>query len=246
MKTCVYIALGSLAGALAGCGATPQNSATGSNVVDVIASANTTTPPASANTPERAEPSRAPITVGQQTLVAPTDFQMAVLFYQVVGLAPPFDQWARNDNRVRSSNEFDRAAMASRVQEELLLTAQSVAGVGFVEINTRSNFGEYDMAAQGFRLAAIDPERSWSWGHESNAYKLTMENGNEAQLWKIPADQARALVEGGGGRNTDLKLRIKIVGALPDGRGGGTLQGKVVGYKVLNREAREIGDMSFN
>lgn len=225
---------------LAGCGGGAGDNQAGA--VDdpangVVASRNTSTPPPPVQ--------RAPIRVGDQTLVAPTDFQMAVAFYQVVGLEPPFDAWARSDARVRNANEFDRPQIASRVQEELLLAARSVAGIGFVEINTSSNFGEYDMAAQGFRLAAIDSDRFWTWDHEGNRYKLTMENGNAAQLWKIPQEEARALVEGRSYRNVDLKLRIKIVGALPEGSGGGTLQGQIVGYEVLNDDGRKLGDMSF-
>jgi hypothetical protein len=190
------------------------------------------------------QPERAAIHVGDKTLNAPSDFQMAVAFYQIIGLEPPFDAWARSDPRAASANEFDRPAVAARVQEELLLAARSVAGVGFVELNTSSNFGEYDMASQGFRLEAIDSDRFWTWDYKGGRYKLTMDNGNEAQLWKIPADEARSLVESMSYRNVDLKLRIKIVGAMPEGSGG-TLQGQIVGYQVLNDDGRKVGEMSF-
>lgn len=190
-------------------------------------------------------PTKAQIYTGSDTLTNPSDFQMAVLFYKVIGLEPPFDEWARSDQRVRNANEFDRGEISTRVQEELLLASRSVADIGYVEINTNSNFGEYDMTSQGFRLSAIDADRFWTWRFLNGRYKLTMDNGNIADLWKIPPEEARALVESMRRRKVDLKLRIKIVGAIPDTSGGGTLQGQIVDYDVLNDDGRKLGSMSF-
>lgn len=185
-----------------------------------------------------------PITVGEGVLSSPNDFQMAVAFYEVIGLEPPLDQWAKEDPRARSANEFDRQSVASRVQQELLLSARSVAGVGYVELNTSSRFGEYDMAAQGFRLDALDSSRFYTWNYGGGQYKLTMENGNGASLWKIGQDDARSIVESMSYRQVDLKLRIKIVGAMPEGQGG-TLKGKIVAYEVFDSNERKLGGMVF-
>lgn len=203
-------------------------------------------PSAEANTasqPTSAAPQR--INVGDRTLSAPTDFQMAVAFYQIVGLEPPFNDWARADPRARQANEFQRAAVATRIQEELLLAARAVTGVGFVELNAGSNFGEYDMAAQGFRLTELDNDRYYSWNYGGNQYRLTMENGNEAQLWRIPQADAQRLVENSISRRANLKLRFRITGALPESNGGGTLQGRVVGYEVFDQNGNKVGEMTF-
>lgn len=193
--------------------------------------------------PEAPPPQR--INVGDRTLSMPSDFQVAVAFYNIIGLSPPFNEWARADPRSRSANEFQRAEVAGRIQQELLLAAQASQGVGFFEINTNSSFGEYDMAAQGFRLAALESSRYYSWNYDNRNYKLTMENGDAAQLWRIPQDRARAFVESGGSRNVNLKLRIRVVGAIPESNGGGTLQGRVVSYEVFDGAGNKIGEMAL-
>lgn len=185
------------------------------------------------------------LNVGDRTLSAPSDFQVAVAFYNILGLDPPFNDWARADPRSRSANEFERAEIAGRIQQELLLAAQGATGIGFIELNTNSNFGEYDMSAQGFRLAELDSSRFYSWNYNGKTYRLTMENGNAAQLWRIPQAEARTLVENGGSRRVDLKLRFRIVGAIPESNGGGTLQGRIVGYQVLDQSGRRVGEMTF-
>lgn len=187
----------------------------------------------------------APINVGERTLSSPSDYQMAVLFYQVVGLEPPFRDWANADRRVRNVNEFDREDVMARVQQELVLAAQAVSGIGFVEISTRSDFGEYDMTAQGFRLETFDPDRFWRWDYQNNRYKLTMENASQAELWQMPREEARSLIEGMRYRRVDLKILIKIVGAVPEPNGGGTLAGQIVKYEVFNDNGVKLGEMSY-
>ena len=112
--------------------------------------------PPSAEVRETPPPSPQNLHLGDRTLGAPSDFLIAVAFYNIVGLEPPFDAWARDDPRARQANEFERAEIAGRIQQELLLAAQGATGIGYIEINTNSNFGEYDMAAQGFRLQELD------------------------------------------------------------------------------------------
>ena len=195
--------------------------------------------------PVETGPASVKINVGRGTLVSPSDFQVAVLFYNVIGLEPPFRNWASSDNRVRRANEFDRPDALARAQEELLLASQAVGDIGFIQINTDSNFGEYDMTSQGFRLQEIDGDRFWRWNYEGNTYTLTMENGNEASLWKIPPDQARNIVETLRRRNVDLQIRFQIVGAVPQPSGGGKLLGKIVSYEVLGKESTKLGSMEF-
>ncbi len=207
---------------------------------------------AQGDTPGIGQPPGAPvapqpqrINVGDRTLSMPSDFQVAVAFYNIIGLSPPFNEWARADPRSRSANEFQRAEVAGRIQQELLLAAQASQGVGFFEINTDSIFGEYDMAAQGFRLAALESSRYYSWNYDGRTYKLTMENGDAAQLWRVPQDRAQAIVESGGSRNVNLKLRIRVVGAIPESNGGGTLQGRIVSYEVFDGAGNKVGEMAF-
>lgn len=187
----------------------------------------------------------APINVGDRTISSPSDYQMAVLFYQVVGLEPPFKDWANADRRVRNVNEFDREEVMARVQQELVLAAQAVSGIGFVEISTRSDFGEYDMTAQGFRLETFDPDRFWRWDYQGNRYKLTMENASQTELWQMPREEARSLIEGLRRRSVDLKILIKIVGAVPEPNGGGTLAGQIIKYEVFNDNGVKLGEMSY-
>jgi hypothetical protein len=202
--------------------------------------------PGSENEKEEVKTQSVKINVGAGVLTSPTDFQMAVAFFNVVGLEPPFDQWAGQDRRVRAANEFDRAGMIARVQEELTLAASAVTDVGYVVLNASSDFGEYDMNAQGFRLEALDSSRFYTWNYLGNQYKLTMENGNEAQLWKIAPEEAKALVQGGNYRNVNLAIKFKIVGALPEGQNG-TLKAKIASYDVLDRGdgGRKLGSMAF-
>jgi hypothetical protein len=72
-----------------------------------------------------------------------------------------------------------------------------------------------------------------------------LENAGEANLWKIGTDDARRIVESMSNRRVTLKMKVQIIGALPEGSGG-TMQGKIVQYEVLNREGVKIGAMAFN
>ncbi len=200
--------------------------------------------------PEEQVPPPAPtikLNLGEGALTSPSDFQVAVAFYQIIGLEPPFREWASSDNRVRNANEFDRAEAISRVEQELTLAASAVSNIGYITINTNSDFGEYDMESQGFYLEDISSSRFWTWNYKGSRFKLTMENGNEAKLWKIPADQARQIVEANNYRNVRLNLKIKITNAVPE-ENGGVLKGKIVSYEVHNRreDGLKYGEMTFN
>ena len=231
---------------LASCGSSETD---GSNQSGPMGFSPTTTQPGTSGMPTQDEPAPPPtmqIHVGDQVLVSPSELQVAAAFYQIIGMEPPFDEWAKADQRARSANEFDRPAIVSRVQQELVLAAQAVAGVGYFQINTNSRFGEYDMTSQGFRLQALDSNRYYSWNYKSKTYKLTLENGNEAQLWKIPVEDAKVVVEMNNYRQVDLRMKIKIVGAVPDERGG-ILKGKIESYEVFDRHdgGRKLGEMAF-
>ena len=240
-RTNSFIALLGACAMLSACnGGKPDAGNDAGNGMGQAAPGETGQPP---QAPDAPAPQR--INVGERVLSMPSDFQVAVAFYNIIGLSPPFNEWARADPRSRSANEFQRAEVAGRIQQELLLAAQASQGVGFFEINTSSNFGEYDMAAQGFRLAALESSRYYSWNYDNRTYKLTLENGDAAQLWRIPQDRARAFVESGGSRNVNLKLRIRVVGAIPESNGGGTLQGRIVSYEVFDGSGNKVGEMAL-
>jgi hypothetical protein len=224
---------------LAGCSGAPEQQLTGSDEDQSIEL------PQDNVVSEPSAPQPVSINVGDGVLTSPNDFQVAVLFYKIVGLEPPFDKWAKSDRRTEVVNEFDREEVASRIQQELLLAASSVADIGYIEINTDSRFGEYDMPSQGFRLEVFDPDRFWHWSYGGDQYILTMNNANAVDLWKINPDDARKIVESGRGRNVDLKIKIKIVGAVPQPNGGGVLQGNIVSYQVFTGDGRKIGEMNY-
>ena len=184
--------------------------------------------------------------LGQGVLNNPSDAQFAMAYYQIAGLPMPLDRWATRDSRVGATNEFDRPEVLSVVKQELNAAAAAVDGTGFVKINTDMSFGEYDHDALGYRLNGIESDRYYSWGFGGANYRLTMENGDEARLWRLPPDEARAVLERLPHRNVSVTLTIKVVDAVPDGSGG-ILKGRIVSYDIYTpnrRDAVKLGTVA--
>lgn len=175
---------------------------------------------------------RANLRLGNATLASPSDAQIAMAYYQISGLPTPFDNWAQADSRVRQANEFDRQAAADNVRQELMAAFQAVDGVGFIRINTSMRFGEYDMQAQAYRLDGIDDDRFYSYDFNGANYRLTTSNGAAAQVWRLPQDQARSILQRLPSRNVDVTLVYKIVDAVPNGNGG-NLVGVISSYEIF-------------
>lgn len=173
--------------------------------------------------------------LGQSVLNNPSDPQFAMAYYQIAAMPMPLDRWASQDNRVTSSNEFDRPEVLATVKQELSAAAAAVDGVGFVKINTDMSFGEYDHDALGYRLSGIENDRYYHWNYRGGQYRLTMENGDEARLWRLPPADARAILERVPNRYVSVVLTFKIVDAVPDGSGG-ILKGRIVSYDIYTRD----------
>lgn len=196
--------------------------------------------PGMGGTPSAAETAPAPIQsrplrLGQAVLNNPSEAQFAMAYYQIAGLPMPLDRWASEDSRVRAANEFDRPDILGVVKQELTAAAAAVDGTGFIKINTDMSFGEYDHEALGYRLNGIENDRYYHWNFRGAQYRLTMENGDEARLWRLPPDEARSILERVPHRNVDVVLTFKIVGAVPDGSGG-ILKGRIVSYDIYTRD----------
>ena len=175
--------------------------------------------------------------LGQAVLNNPSDAQIAMAYYQIAALPMPLDRWASQDSRVSSANEFDRPEVLTVVKQELNAAAAAMDGTGFVKINTEMSFGEYDHDALGYRLTGIESDRYYTWSYRGSQFRLTMENGDEARLWRLPPDEARTILERLPNRYINVTLTIKVVDAVPDGSGG-ILKGRIVSYDIYTPDRR--------
>lgn len=185
--------------------------------------------------------------VGDRTLSNPNAQQVAFAYYQISRLPAPTDAWAADDPRVRAANEFDRAQVAANVKEEIMASAEAVDGVGFFQLGSETYFGEYDSTVLGYRLKDLDEGRYFYWDYNGQRYKISIENAAEAQLWKIPPDEARAALEKTSSRAVRISMVLEIVGAMPDGSGG-IIQTKVKSYEVFAPDysgGTKLGAASF-
>jgi hypothetical protein len=111
-----------------------------------------------------------------------------------------------------------------------------VRKVGALRIPLQANLSDYDATYGEFTVRALAPSAVLEF--ESFGQKVAVKFGNarQAQVWRVPADQAQAVRDRLGFANdatVDALLQIRDVHAGPD---GGTLTTHVLEYEL--RESR--------
>lgn len=218
-----------------GDGAGPGDSASGGAPAAAPAGTATgSTGGGSAAAPGAPAPAAASPTLGGRTgeLVNPEGEAMVFLYYDLAGLAIPLDNWVEKDNRVQFAQPFDKAAKRAEVRAELEAGAAAVKNVGFLRLNMNANLSDYDPTYGEFTVRALAPSSVVYFDGFGQKVELRFTNGRNAQLWKVPQEDAQLTRDKiGPYGQADLDVLLRITGVQP-GTGGGTLNTEVVEYEL--------------
>lgn len=209
--------------ALAACGGdeTPQSSAQTTSAA---------AGPASAAQAAQA-PARKASSDRKGELVNPDDATVVLLYYDLAGIAPPFDAWVEEDTRVRFAAAADKAAQRQTVRAELESAAASVKSIGMLRLTMHANLSEYDPSYGEFTVRALAPSSTVEFKALQQKVSLRFANGATAQTWQVPPDQAQAIRDRIGYGSASIDVALRITGVQPS-PGGGTIVTEVLRYEL--------------
>ena len=238
-----------LAGVLslaAACGqeAAPDGSAgggvEGSAGTEGAAAEDASAPAASAASPgaEDAPAARAGIG-GTRELVNPEPLAMVLLHHELAGTEPAIARWVEEDFRVVSARPIDKPAQRELVRGELEAARAAVRGVGALRLTLAAELSDYDPSYGEFTVRSLAPSRVVSFDAMREKVELRFANGLDAQVWKVPAEEAQLVRDKVGSfGNTTLDVLVRITDVQP----GGTLVTQVVEYELrADRSGERLG-----
>lgn len=164
-------------------------------------------------------------------LLNPDDSAVVMLYYDLTGIAPPLDSWVEEDTRVRFAPAPDKAAKRAAVRAELEAAATGVRDVGTIRLTMNSNLSEYDPAYEEFTVRALSPSSLVTFKALGQNISLRFANGNDAQVWRVPAAQSQAIRDRLGYSGASLDALLKIVSVQP-APAGGTIVTNVMEYEL--------------
>lgn len=202
---------------------------------DASAGAPSALPQAGAAAPSAALASRT------AELVNPDEQTMVFLYYDLAGLAPPIETWISEDSNVRYGPAEAKPARREELRSAYAAAQASVRNVGRLRLTVNSNLSDYDPSYGEFIVQALAPGSTYSFRAFSRTVTLRLANGQQAQRWSVPADEAQRIkdrvpyLQG-----TQLDVILQITGVQP-GTDGGSLTANVLSYEVRDRSAGVIG-----
>lgn len=171
-------------------------------------------------------------------LLNPEDTSIVFLYQDLAGLTPQFDQWVEKDNRVRSSDPRERAALRETVKAELQAASAAVSDIGLLRLSLNSaNLSKYDPTYGEFIIGALAPSSVIEYKAFDQKISLKFANGRTAQLWKVSPEEGQAIDDRvASSRNPQLEVLVQIKSVVP-GPGGGSIMADVVEYEL--RDSRD-------
>jgi hypothetical protein len=232
------LALLTVAVLLAGCGRGQTPPAAGAP--SAIAGA-TTNPPVA---PRVAVATAAAGPVGlpgrSREVVNPDNSTMVFLYFDLAGLKPPVDDWVESDNRVRSAAPADKAARRAAVRAEFESGIAAAHGIGRIRVSLGdANLSDYDPAYGEFTVRALAPSSELSCDALGQKVATRFANGETAQLWRVPADQAQAVRDRTSGRRVGLDAVLRVTGVQP-GPGGGAVITEIEEYTLRAQDGSTL------
>lgn len=193
-------------------------------------------PPAATAPPAQPAPA-AGLTGRSGELSNPDHSAVVFLYYDLAGIAPPFDKWVEDDNRVRSAPAPQKAALRTEVRAELEAAAAAIRDVGTLRITLNdARLSHYDPTYGEFQVGALSPSSMVSYTALKQNVNVKFDNGKTAQIWRVTPEEAQTISDklGPYGR-AELDVDLAITGVVP-GPGGGTINTRVVAFEL--RETR--------
>jgi len=227
-----------LAAACGGEGERDASPAAGSEAVapDAPQSASPT-PDNPAARSEREAPAPRPGIGGRtRELVNPEALAIVLLRYELTGTEPPITRWVEEDFRVISARAVDKPAQRDLIRSELEAACNAVRDVGALRLTLAAQLSEYDPSYGEFTVRALAPSQFVYFDAMREKAELRFANGLEAQVWRVPAEEAQLIRDKlgtFGGASLDVLLRITDVQA------GGAIVTEVVEYELRTQHSGE-------
>lgn len=179
--------------------------------------------------------------VGGRTgeLVNPEPLAMVLLRYELIGTAPPIARWVEEDFRVVSARAVDKPAQRDLIRSELEAARDGVRDVGLLRLTLAAQLSDYDPSYGEFTVRALAPSQVVYFDAMREKAELRFANGLEAQVWRVPAEEAQRIRDKlgtFGGASADVLLRITDI------QPGGTIVAEVVEYELrVERSGERLG-----
>jgi len=172
------------------------------------------------------------IAAREREIVSPDDSAMVFLYYDLAGLKPPIDEWVEKDNRVQFAPGPEKAARRAAVRAEFEAGLAAVHGIGRIRLSlANAELSEYDPTYGEFTVRSLSPASMLTFQALGQKIVTRFANGQTAQLWRVPAEQAQGIRDRVGHRNVGLELLLRIVDVQP-GPGGGAIVANVEEYAL--------------
>jgi hypothetical protein len=173
-------------------------------------------------------------------LVNPNDDTMVLLYYDLAGIRPPFDQWVEADTRVHMAPALEKAALRNAVRAELESAAAGVRNVGFLRISTNANLSDYDPTYGEFSVRAVAPSSTLEFKALRHNVSLRFSNGRVAQIWRVTPAEAQ-LIRDKVGRYGSVQLDALLrIASVQPGPAGGTIMTEVIEYEMRDAQRGQM------
>ena len=166
-------------------------------------------------------------------LTNPDNPTMVFLYYDLAGIPPPFDQWVEQDSRVRNARPADKATQRASVKAAFAAGLAAVRGIGVIHLTMNADLSQYDPAYGEFTVGALSPGSAYTFQAQGQTVGLKFDNGLAAQTWRVPKDQAQAVIDKIGTDHLTVDTTLKIDKVLP-GPGGGTIVTHIASWNLRN------------
>jgi hypothetical protein len=191
-------------------------------------------------TPVSAAPSARPGTIAD-----PSGDELIALAYSVSGAPSPIETWVEKKFYVGSPLDGSKDREKARAEYTGLM--QSVADVGYLQIEIDGELSEYDSTYQEFYLPALNSTSYFSQSGTmiSERANIRFSNGTKAQVWPVPAEQLQTIIEKvRGGNMVRLALTLQVEGAMHADRQH-TIKTRVVAYDIFSRNTgQKLGSVA--
>jgi hypothetical protein len=126
----------------------------------------------------------------------------------------------------------DKAARRSSVRAELQAALAGVRDVGRLRLSVaNAQLSDYDPGYGEFTIGALSPASQLQFSAFGHKVVTRFVNGDTAQLWRVPAEQAQAVRDKVGRRTLALDTELAVVDVLP-GPGGGAIVTRIDNYTL--------------
>ena len=191
-------------------------------------------PPPPAVLPAPTSTPSGPLRPGGTTLDGPDAQNVALLYYSFAPPAPVAD-WIDADLRNSGVNEFQRAPLRAKLEEQFRRLNDEAGKVGRIVLHVGAELSEYDAQGQRYYIDLFGSGSQMGWDYRGRSYQLDFANREDAQGWAMSPDEAaRVLERNRGSRSVVVTVTLDLTGhhARSD---GGSLDGRILGYVVDGR-----------